>query len=141
MFAKKEWQKIVVASKIIITNSSGEMLILLRGKTAPSRPLQWDIPGGVVEEGEHPEEAVIREAEEEAGIKPKSVRILYVDYEVGRLGFKGPVMSFIYTCSIDNCTGEVKLSYEHEEYKWVSVNEFVSLEVPEKYKKAAKLLG
>ncbi|OGY57552.1 MAG: hypothetical protein A3C03_01575 [Candidatus Colwellbacteria bacterium RIFCSPHIGHO2_02_FULL_45_17] len=140
MLFKNGWQKVIVTSKVIITNSDGDLLVLLRGETAPSRPLKWDLPGGLVEKGESPLEAGKRETEEEAGVKPNSLAILDVDYTVYRDGFKYPIVSFTYTCSLDNCSGDVRLSYEHKEYKWVSRDEFIALDIPEKYKTAARLL-
>src|SRR3990172_324527 len=140
MLFKNGWQKVIVTSKVIITNSDGDLLVLLRGETAPSRPLKWDLPGGLVEKGERPLEAGKRETEEEAGVKPNSLAILDGDYTVYRDGFKYPIVSFTYTCSLDNCSGDVRLSYEHKEYKWVSRDEFIALDIPEKYKTAARLL-
>jgi 8-oxo-dGTP diphosphatase len=51
---------------ILFENSEGKILFLLRDdKPTIPYPDQWDILGGVVEEGETPEQAIIREMHEE----------------------------------------------------------------------------
>ena len=53
-------------SQIIFENGRGEYLLYLRdGKTGIPFPHHWDLIGGHVEEGETPEEALIREVKEE----------------------------------------------------------------------------
>lgn len=54
---------------VILRNPSGEFLCYLRTDT-PSIPFpnHWDLFGGHIEPGETPEEALVREVEEELGI-------------------------------------------------------------------------
>jgi mutator protein MutT len=54
-----------VAAGIIVTHQG--RIVLLRRAIEP-RYGAWVFPGGFVDRGEHPEEAAVREAEEEAGV-------------------------------------------------------------------------
>lgn len=55
---------------IILENDKGEFLLYLRdNKPGIPFPDHWDLIGGHVEEGETPEQALIREAREELGIE------------------------------------------------------------------------
>jgi 8-oxo-dGTP diphosphatase len=59
----------MLGAGILLLNSNNQILLLLRdNKTEIPFPGMWDIPGGGVEEGELPEEAVRREMIEELGI-------------------------------------------------------------------------
>jgi 8-oxo-dGTP diphosphatase len=53
---------------IILVNARGEILLNLRDDNpAINWPNQWDVIGGVVEEGETPDECMVREMKEETG--------------------------------------------------------------------------
>ena len=50
-------------------------LLLIKRGNEPQKG-KWALPGGFVNEKEHPRDAALREAEEETGIKLKSARLL-----------------------------------------------------------------
>lgn len=66
---------------IILENEKGEFLLYLRdNKPGIPFPDHWDLIGGHVEEGETPEEALVREVKEELDIVLKEY-IFYKKYE------------------------------------------------------------
>lgn len=56
-----------VAAGILYTDPSGNHLLAKRGEAARDYPGHWSIPGGMIEPGELPEAAAIREFAEETG--------------------------------------------------------------------------
>ena len=66
---------------IILENDKGEILLALRdNKSWIPFPNHWDLIGGHVEEGETPEEALVREVKEELNIDLKEYSY-YKKYE------------------------------------------------------------
>jgi 8-oxo-dGTP diphosphatase len=65
---ERQKRSIVIVAACALLNESGEVLI---AKRPPGRPLAglWEFPGGKIEQGEGPEEALIRELKEELGIE------------------------------------------------------------------------
>jgi 8-oxo-dGTP pyrophosphatase MutT (NUDIX family) len=57
-----------------VTNSSGDLLLCRRTDDD-----QWSLPGGIIEPGEQPADAVVREVHEEAGIVVDPVSLALVD--------------------------------------------------------------
>ncbi len=66
----------------IIINNSNELLLIRRpgdlkfGTAVSGRPGQWCLPGGKIKDKECPEEAVVREVEEEVGLEVVPIRKL-----------------------------------------------------------------
>lgn len=86
----------------------------------PSR--HWDFPKGHVEKGEKEEETAIREAKEETGL---DVRILpgfreKISYFYKKEGLVGKDVIF-FLAEAEN--KEVKLSAEHQGFKWLPFEE------------------
>jgi len=65
---ERETRSIVIVAACALLNEAREVLI---AKRPPGRSLAglWEFPGGKVERGEGPEEALIRELKEELGIE------------------------------------------------------------------------
>ena len=60
----------MIGAGILLLNRNNEVLLLLRDDTVDIPfPNMWDIPGGKVEDGESPEQALRREMTEEMFIK------------------------------------------------------------------------
>lgn len=57
-----------VVAALIVRDSDNKILICQRTKTQPL-PLKWEFPGGKIEQGEEPEDALRRELQEELGIE------------------------------------------------------------------------
>jgi 8-oxo-dGTP diphosphatase len=61
----------------------------------------WEIPGGVVEEGEDPLSCAIRECQEEIGLTPKVDRLLCIDFQAASMP-KGDGVHFVFLGQIED---------------------------------------
>lgn len=90
-----------------------------RGKLN-SYPLYWDVPGGMVEEGELPRDAAIRETMEEVNLKVRLGNILSEDSVYDK--DKDTVYTrLVYEGILDDDFNNIKLDLdEHSEYKLIN---------------------
>ena len=99
---------------------------ILIAKKREGKPLAglWEFPGGKIEEGETPEESLIRELMEEMNIK---VRVNeYVGESIYDYG-DGKVISLKgFTAEI--IEGDIKLT-DHDEYKWITLEEICNYRI------------
>lgn len=114
----------LIGVKLILENSSGEILLLRRSDKVSSAH-RWDLPGGAVDAGEGPKQAIIRELREEAGITIPTAQ-LFSSY----LNTEHEDDAIILGFHAKTDTDEVTLSWEHEEYKWMSREEASQIEIP-----------
>lgn len=121
-------------SKVVLTNESGEILLLRRSAASKRRALEWDIPGGHVDDGESALEAAIRETSEEAGIplRPEGLALVYGMTEMA--DETTSVTWLFYRARTD--AAEVILSHEHCESVWKPLTEAVELIDYDRQKKA-----
>jgi 8-oxo-dGTP pyrophosphatase MutT (NUDIX family) len=56
------------AGGVVVRRTNGEVEVVLASRRTRAGDLVWGLPKGVVEEGEKPEEAAVREVREETGL-------------------------------------------------------------------------
>ena len=61
---------LLVIPAIALVNNDGRILLAKRPRNKPMAGL-WEFPGGKIENGETPEQALIREIDEELGVNTK----------------------------------------------------------------------
>lgn len=114
----------------IIKNGSGEILIVKRHPKSKTDPEMWELPGGKVERGEFFADALVREIKEETNL----------DVEIGDFceavqndySHKRTVQLMMYLINVE---GEVKISDEHTEFMWASIEKMKTLEISTSLKK------
>jgi len=106
----------------IIKNDDGEILVLKRHPKSRTDPDTWELPGGKVENGEFFDDALLREIKEETNLDCKvgdlAIAIQH-DYP-----FKRTVQMIMY---LDDVKGEVKISDEHTDARYASIDEIKTL--------------
>lgn len=110
-------------AKVLIIDEQDQYLMLWRSGH-PELPNDPDLPGGVLEEGEEPAFAAVREVEEESGmtILEEDLELLYQGSEYSKHG----TVKSLYVTRI-NPRQEVVISWEHSAYEWVSRDTFLDL--------------
>ncbi|TLS53990.1 (deoxy)nucleoside triphosphate pyrophosphohydrolase [Paenibacillus antri] len=113
--------KYIVVVGAVIRDARGDVLCALRSDRM-SMPGLWEFPGGKIEPGEAPEDALIREIREELGVEVE-VGALVADYTHA---YETVVVRLItYFAAI--ARGGVPLAKEHERLEWRSVEELSAL--------------
>ena len=111
-----------VVAKILLVNPAGAVLVLRRSKTAPRRPLQGDIPGGWVDEGEDFTAAAVRETQEETGIQLAMTDLQLVYTHTAQVDGKNVCWLFFIGRTRET---EVKLSSEHDHAQWLTLDKAI----------------
>lgn len=109
--------KIIHAAAVVLVDTDGRVLISSRPDYKTVMPGYWEFPGGKLEEGETPEEALRREIDEELGIKLGCFTPLsFISEPRG----KYHVIVYVYICREWN---GIPCPMESQGMKWVRVNE------------------
>ena len=119
---KNKFKKFKVVKALIF--HKGKFLLLRKEDFVGG---EWEIPGGRKLPGEKDEEALKREVFEETGLRIKILRKLNqwkVKIKEKSLLLEGKT----YLCKKEK--GRIKLSKEHQEYKWLSKKEIKNLKIP-----------
>ncbi|MGA2440674.1 MAG: NUDIX domain-containing protein [Tepidisphaeraceae bacterium] len=115
-----------LACYALVRNDKGEILLLQRPTDKRHFPNKWEFPGGKLDPGETIEQAVCREAREEAGltITPQSLAGA-VDFLVGEYRV---IMLILNATSQSD---QVTISNEHQAYRWIRLEEAFAMDITE----------
>ena len=113
----------VIAKVLLVNNADNKVLVLRRSATAPRRPLEGDIAGGWVDEGEDFTAAAIRETEEEAGIRLEFKDLTLVYTHTATLDDKKNVSWLFFVGRTEQT--EFTLSDEHDQGEWLTLDEAI----------------
>ena len=122
---RNEDKKIGVSQKAVIFGPDGKILAIRRSDTHPLRPKGWDIPGGDLEFGEDAKEGMRREIREETGLEVNDLKVIDA---LSWSNERGEFWVTIYYAAKAN-TDRVKLSWEHDDFRWVTLDEFQQLDI------------
>lgn len=108
----------VLVAKALVIDDEHNCLILRRSKTHPNSALMPDLPGGQLDEGESPQDAVVREILEETALRVDLAKthLLYATTECSR---GRNVVRFLFVARVHGVKPEVTISWEHSEAWWV----------------------
>ena len=108
----------------------GRVLLIRRGK----EPLlgRWVVPGGTVELGETLEEALVREMEEETGLRVEPVEVLAVFDRIQREGGRVVYHYVIVDYLCRWCSGDARAASDALEVAWASAEDLAAYDLPAK---------
>lgn len=108
-----------------------KVLLLKKVKESKDKLGFWELPGGGMEYDETPEEAMVREAYEETGLKVEVIKPIST-FHVARKHKQ--IIGIVFLCKA--ISTKVKLSDEHSEYVFASQQEAKEYLAPKIYEGA-----
>ena len=115
---------VVCVASAVFQNTKGEILLIQRPKDKPM-PGLWEFPGGKLEQGETPEEALIRELKEEIGLTPtKFIPQSFASHAYDTFHI------ILLTYLVTEWTGDFHLLEHQQGYMWVALDEIHNFSKP-----------
>lgn len=139
---KESGENLIRVVGAVIFNS--ERTTVLVGQRAPNttHPGKYEFPGGKIEAGETPEEAITREILEELGLEVEPGDILHTAFEdLENLG--RPTHEIFYIeCRLRDGFDELRIdSNSHQTVEWIEVGRLTNLDLFEADKEFAQELA
>ncbi|GAB4460241.1 MAG: NUDIX hydrolase [Armatimonadaceae bacterium] len=109
-----QWGNSKPTASGIVVNDRGFILLAKRG-IEPFRGM-WDIPGGFLEAGEHPEDGVRRELFEETGLTVAVTALIGVYMDTYGPAPSEDTLNLYYACRMES--GSIQADDDAEELRW-----------------------
>jgi len=109
---------------VVFQDDENRILLVKRGLETKVWPGKWHVVSGKIEGEEKEDDCLKREVSEEINIEKFKIlrKVFYNDFQVG-----SSYKVFLYLCKI--LEGEIRLSDENTEYKWVDVSEIDEMDI------------
>ena len=119
---EKNFHRIILnnASMVICENEKKEILLLKEYRVGLGK-FSWGIPGGMIDKGETPKKAAVREIKEETGLKIKNLKLLLKYTRDGNY-YSGK--EYLYIAKVSK--QKIKLS-ENNISKWANKKQLVEM--------------
>lgn len=114
---------------VVLKNSDGQYLILKNTPRPGKMTPLVSVPTGMVEDGEDPKEAAIREVQEETGLHISNLTLLEKFDKVDPTRHNGePFTTFLYKAEGYSGEAEHREKEKHDWVRWMTLEEIRSLE-------------
>lgn len=115
-----------LAVKAIVTDDNRQVLVLQRSAHSARFAGTWEFPGGKVDAGEDFDAALLREVAEETGL------IIALEKVAGATHYEMPAIRLaVLFVEARLVSGQVRLSNEHDDYRWVPLTDLTRLDMSE----------
>ncbi len=134
--------KVVLVNRCIILDKEKKFLLIKRSSKDYHAPELWEFPGGKLDEGQNLTDALEREVLEETGLLVlPTTRIAYTESQIIPKGkYKG--LPYVIIIGIGKIIGgKLKLSPEHTDYKWVTEEEALEMNIKDEIRKSLIVLS
>jgi len=111
-----------VGAKAFVYNTKLKKFLVLKRSYGDTSAGMWENPGGKKEINEDIVDTLKREILEETGIEVNDYKLLYAT-AINEERNPFMIIGFLITTTKE----DIEMSYEHIEYKWATVDEFLSL--------------
>lgn len=118
-----------VALKALIQNEEGKLLVCMN--SYGNEP--WDLPGGTMNAGEHPHEALVREVKEELGVDITLGEPFAIDHFIKRGTGNQTVLIAMHATLTDPKSEIVLSDGEISEVRWIGKEDLDSMDFFSQY--------
>uniref|UniRef100_UPI000D1BD213 (deoxy)nucleoside triphosphate pyrophosphohydrolase n=1 Tax=Streptomyces bobili TaxID=67280 RepID=UPI000D1BD213 len=108
-------ERIVVVGAALL---DGDRLLAARRSAPPELAGRWELPGGKVEPGERPEEALVRELREELGVDARTVERV-----PGEWPLRQPYVLRVWTACLRPASAAPAPLQDHDALRWLTPEE------------------
>lgn len=113
-----------------------EFLLIQRSDKNAIKHYKWELPGGKLDKRQDPLEAFNRELMEETGLEAKQISkfAYWNSYTAKYVKYNG--LAFLQIIGeYKTETKDVTLSFEHQDYKWVTMSEALDMDLTQNSRK------